>query len=157
MERVIVSPRNEDAVAFLQCHCGNEIISVFYYKGTTTCPEIISMNYFGTIDPKYHRDRYFAFNQDTFEVFVTALDRCTKEGPYSFEIREYSRRLVLNKDATTRLTTIQVQVPYGTQRKLFRTIWDITVRNQELEQFIQHVKTILKKIQENNNVKIDYK
>ena len=157
MERVIISPRNEDAVAFLQCHCGNEIISVFYYRATTTCPEIISMNYFGTIDPKYHRDRYFAFDSTTFEGFFTALERCTKEGPYSFEISKYSRKLVLSKNSITKLTKIEVQVPYGTRRKLFRTAWDITVRDQELQQFIPYVKTILEKIQENNNVTTDDK
>lgn len=47
MIRDLISNRREDYSFYISCDCSMEIVQFYYYKGTTTCPEIIGVRFYG--------------------------------------------------------------------------------------------------------------
>ena len=150
MNKTIISSRREDASVFLQCDCGNEIIQVFYYKQTTTCEEIISLAYYGYLEEiKNNSYTRFAFDQVSFKLFIEALQTCAEKFVYSYVITDRSPlRLYIDKDrfGFTKLTLYMK--PFG--RTKLRKVWDISIREQALLEFIEELKKIYEKIMEDN-------
>ena len=150
MNKTIISSRREDASVFLHCDCGNEILQVFYYKQTTTCEEIISLAYYGYLEEiKNNSYTRFAFDQTSFRLFIEALQTCAEKFVYSYVLTDRSPlRLCIDKDrfGFTKLTLCMK--PFGSAK--LRKVWDITIREQALLEFIEELKKIEEKILEDN-------
>ena len=153
MIRNVVSSRLEESCIYLQCDCGNELIKVYNYPSTTTCPEIIILDYIGSIiDPKLVKYKYLDMSRSNFIALVNALKRCEKVGPYSCELTWVDRQLVIIKDLNN-ITKIKLCYFKGLRKRTKLPVWDIHVKNNELCEFNILLEDMQNKMREvDNNV-----
>ena len=145
MYQKLISSRLEDAVIFLRCHCGNEVVCVYYYHQTSTCEEIIAMDYFGVLDEKKQRySGYHAFTRESFNEFISVVERCGKCAPYVAEVTDTHSKIELRKISNS-LTQMSL---YSLKKRFPVKIWDISIRNDELIEFLTELKHIQNKIYE---------
>ena len=150
MYKQIIDSKNETDIIFLRCHCGGEIISIYYYPATTTCQEIIFLDYYGYIKSKYlYKYKHYSFNRDLFEDFINALERCELEGPYEKNIKcpySYLNISKLNHNFTELKLCIDRKLKSKNKQPI--KIWDITIRDKELVEFVSRLKQMQNKILE---------
>lgn len=139
MYKQIIDSRNESNVIFLRCYCGGEIISIYYYPATTTCQEILALDYFGIIkNKKLQKYKYYNFTRDTFSIFINNLENCLVTNIYDGKIECIHSFISINKNNNI-FTEISLYIK-NMKKKTSTKVWDITIRNQELKEFIFQLK-----------------
>ena len=136
MYKTIIDGRPEKSIIFLRCYCGGEIISVYYYPATTTCREIIALDYYGDLSKKLSKYKHFDFDRDSFLNFINAVDRCTLEGPYKKEFKSIHSTLKISKESTP---FSEISIQYDKWKKPIK-VWDMTIRNSEIKEFSESLK-----------------
>ena len=147
MIRNIISSKHTDYSTFIQCDCGREILNFYYYKETTTCEEIICVDYFGYLDKK--EDIYkkqFSFTISTLLKFIQDLESTQNLKEFESEYEDRGSYLTLRKNEFKFYTICK----YANKKslKLNRAIWDIAIRPPEILELISELKKLLSTIME---------
>lgn len=147
MIKPIISNRLEDISLFLHCECGNEIIQFYYYKETSTCPEIIGLQYFGYVKNKEDsKCTGFQFNRDTFKLFIDKLKQSLKEDTLQQIFEDHNEYLMINKDIYGFWKICKTRNAKQIFDKFY--IWDICLRDISIKELIAELDKMWIKILE---------
>ena len=137
MHKKLISSKLENSVVYVQCYCGAEMISIYHYKQTTTCPEILSLDYFGNIEDKHLvKYKYISFNRDSFNTLITMLKSCLSSKPvYKNHISDTDRSLIIER-VTNEFCILKIEAIH---RKRNINVWDIMIRDKELAELIDEL------------------
>lgn len=151
MIKPIISNRLDNKSVFIHCECGNEIIQFYYYKETTTCPEIIGLQYYGYVKNKEDsRCTNFQFNKKTFKIFINKLKESLKEDKFHAIFEDHDEYLVIDKDNYGFWKILK----YKGAKRIFHklSVWDISLRELSIRELIKELEEIWKIISEENNI-----
>lgn len=150
MIKNIITSRNADYSTFLHCDCGNEILWFYYYHGTSTCEEIIALDYFGNLkNTKYNNSyKHFVFDVFLFNKFVKDLISAQTLETFHSEYYNGYSYLVLEKDKNNFYNIYS----YVNKEKMIKenALWDISMREFQLTELINELKNMQKIIIKNN-------
>ena len=93
----VIASRDMDYSFYVKCDCGKEILHFAYFGQTRSCPEIISLKYYGP-DNTWNGDS-FNFTQTNLRKLSDHLKLSLSEHSYIFAISDGVSFLAVEKDA----------------------------------------------------------
>ena len=154
MIKNLISSKTETDCVYLQCDCGNEIIKVYHYSRTSTCDEVLMLDYIGGV-PSADLIKYKHINMvGQLDKFIQELQNCCMNQEYCADITDSDYILRL-KSYEERNIKIELFHTFENKRKILQEelVWDIHVRVSEMNEFLELLNELSRKINEvNNNV-----
>ena len=145
MIKNIITSKNTDYSTFLQCDCGSEILWFYYYHGTTTCEEIIGVDYFGYLKKKENSlDKHFNFSAKQFKIFLQDLKNIQHIEEFCKDYECNGSYIRIKKDSLGFYSIFK----FKDRKFLFKGtyVWDIKIRSPQLIELINELNEMEKVI-----------
>ena len=143
----IITSKNTNYSTFLQCDCGGEILWLYFYYKTSTCEEIIILDYIGDLkDKKEFKYKHFSFTRDNLNSFSNDLISSQDLKTFYNIYEDRGSYLIFEKDELNFYTLRIAKNKKLAIKKKY--VWEIIVQPPQLIEFSDEIKKLQSIIKE---------